>query len=166
MEEFRDIKGYEGLYQVSNLGRVKSLSRKGSVSERILKVSTDSQGYKRVKLSKEGIVKCYGVHQLLAIAFLGHEPNSYEGLIVDHIDNNPLNNNLENLQLISHRENCSKDKNNKTSKYTGVCWDRYNKKWLSQITIKGKTKKLGRFTCELEASKKYQEELGKLKTNF
>jgi hypothetical protein len=172
MEQFRDIKGYEGLYQVSNLGRVKSLSRvvvrgdgrNHSVKESFKSLHTSKTGYTTVSLTKEGKTINHTLHQLLAIAFLGHEPNGFK-VVVDHIDGNPLNNKLENLQLITNRENTSKDKKNKTSKYTGVHWDKKAKKWRSRIQVKGKYLHLGCFDCELEASKKYQEELGKLKSN-
>ena len=142
IEEFKDIEGYEGLYQVSNLGNVKSLKFK---KERILK------GTRVVKK----------IHQLVAIAFLGHEPNGYK-TVVDHINNNPLNNTLDNLQLITHRENLSKDKKGCSSDYTGVGWHKGAKKWHAQIYIKGKVKHLGLFTDELEAAESYIIELQKL----
>ena len=69
-----------------------------------------------------------------------------------------MNNNINNLQLISNRENISKQKA-KTSKYTGVSWSKRKKKWISQITINRKTIKLGIFVNELEASEAYQNKL-------
>lgn len=170
MEEFRDIKGYEGFYQISSLGRVKSLSRLNSVGslikEKILKSNIGSHGYLLVGLHKNSKRKTKNVHQLVAIAFLGHEPNGHKGLVTDHKDNNPLNNNKSNLQLITNRENASKDQKNGSSKYIGVCWSKDKGKWESQISINGKTKKLGRFNNELEASEVYQKELKTLTLIF
>ena len=91
---------------------------------------------------------------MVSIAFLNHKPCGYK-LVVDHIDNNPSNNNVNNLQIITHRENCSKDKRNGTSKYVGVSWSKGMKKWTVNIAFKGKIKHLGYFEDELEASEKY-----------
>ena len=172
MEIWKEIKGYES-YEVSNLGRVKSLARivttaKGSrvLKEKILKPA--STGFKKLKtkhlgvfLTKNGKAKTKKVHQLVAIAFLNHKPNGHK-LVVDHIDNNSLNNELGNLQIITNRENTSKDKKNGASKFIGVSWNKSAKKWQSSISINGKNKHLGRFTNELEASKSYQNALSKL----
>ena len=160
MEIWKDIKGYEGYYQVSNLGNVKSLSRVDSIGrplkEKSLKGSLDVFGYLCFDFRKNNKRKIFKVHQLVAVAFLGHKINGYKGLIVDHIDNDKLNNKLENLQLITARYNCSKDKKRKSSKYTGVCWEKRRCKWMSRIHIGGKTKFLGYFTNELEAAEAYQ----------
>ena len=162
MEEvFKDIPGYEGIYQVSNLGRVKSLKLN---REKILKPSGDSLRYSHVILYNEGKRKAKKVHQLVAIAFLDHKPNGYNGLIVDHKDNNPLNNRLSNLQLISQRENSSKDRKG-ISKYTGVSLVKRSNKWTSKIAINSKVKHLGTFNSEEEASKYYQDALKSLANN-
>ncbi len=166
-EEFKSVKGYEGLYEVSNLGRVKSLSRtmrsKGDsvrrVEERILKGTLDSAGYYSVNLSKNGTAKVRKIHQLVTIAFLGHAPSGHE-IVVDHINNDKTNNRLDNLQLVTPRENCSKDREG-TSKYVGVSWKKSLGKWISQIYINGKKVHLGVFDCEIAASNVYQEYLVK-----
>lgn len=158
-EIFKDIPGYEGSYQVSNLGRVKSLSRvvkKGTLKERILKSSPDRQGYLRVNLYKKGNKKTEKIHILMAIVFKGHLQSGYEGLIVDHIDNIKINNFEWNIQLITNRENTSKDRKNGTSKYIGVYRSENQKKWRSNIYFNGKLKYLGSFTSELEAAGAYQ----------
>ena len=99
MEKWKDIEGYIGLYQISNLGRVKSLKRTYkwgvatcSINEKILKENVHK--YIRVGLSKNGKVKLLLVHRLVAQAFI-ENPNNYE--CVMHIDDNPLNNNMNNL---------------------------------------------------------------------
>lgn len=166
MEIFRDIPGYEGNYQVSNLGRVKSLDRlvgSRSIKEKILKPNVSSRGYFCVNLCNEGKVKAKTVHQLVAMTFLNHTPDGYK-LVVDHKDNDKLNNRLSNLQLISQRENTSKDKNG-TSKYTGVFWHKPSNKWVSQITVNGKSKRIGYFDLEEEAGMYYQDALKSLENN-
>ncbi|MCP4354353.1 MAG: hypothetical protein GY793_01730 [Proteobacteria bacterium] len=168
-EIFKDIPNYEGLYQISNLGRVKSLKRISfskrhnkyrTISERMLKQSISGR-YKIVALNNCGKLKSFRVHQLVAIKFLNHKPNRCK-LVVDHIDNNPLNNNVSNLQIITNRENTSKDRKNGTSKYIGVSWCKRSKKWIAYITINGKNKNLGSYDCELNASIAYNAALIKL----
>lgn len=164
-EIYKDIPNYEGFYQVSNLGNVKSLERtvkywrgKRTIKEKVLKSAKEGNGYLIVALSKNNKYKSIKIHKLVALAFLGHTSKGYDGLIVDHIDNNKLNNKLENLQLITARENCSKDRKG-SSKYTGVSWNKKANKWQSHITINYKLKNLGYFTDELEASETYQKAL-------
>ncbi len=160
-EVFKDIPGYEGLYQVSNHGRVKSLERKEFASyrdklvkERILKSGMDSIGYLNVTLCN-GKRKTYSVHQLVAMAFLNHKPCGLK-LVVDHKDFDIKNNHLSNLRLKSHRENTNRKHLKGTSKYTGVSWKKDRKNWSAQITINSKVKYLGGFTDELEASRAYE----------
>ena len=168
MEVWKNVPNYEGLYQVSSLGMVQSLERvvkrsdnqKKTFKERFLKANPDGHGYLMVTLSKDGKRKTFKVHKLVAMAFLGHKPCGYRE-VVDHIDNDKLNNRAENLQLTTQRNNASKDRKG-TSKYTGVTWYKPLNKWRAKIYTNGKHKYLGYFTCELEASQAYQEAL---KTN-
>tara|TARA_R110002072_G_C7681270_1_gene511429 strand:- start:34 stop:513 length:480 start_codon:yes stop_codon:yes gene_type:complete len=158
IEEFRDVKGFEGIYQVSNLGRVKSFKVN---KERIKEPCIGTTGYYHTGLIKEGKQHTKKIHQLVAIAFLNHTPCGYS-IVVDHIDGDALNNRLDNLQLITNRENSSKDKKGGTSKYTGVCWDKSRGKWMASIRINGKRNTLGRYTDELKAAKAYQKALNAL----
>lgn len=168
-EIFKDIPDYEGLYQASNLGRVKSLERfvkhpTGSLSinkGRILKPQLGNHGYNVVGLCKGGKPKTRTVSVLMAMAFLGHKPNG-NTVIVDHKNNVRSDDRLENLQLITTRENVSKDqfRQNRSSKYIGVSWCKTNKKWKAQININGRLKYLGHYIDELDASNAYQKELG------
>jgi len=165
-ETWKDIPGYEGLYQVSDLGRIKSLPKKTIdkrrfLKERVLSNSINGRGRECVTLRLNGERKTYGVHQLVAMAFMGHKPCGYN-MVVDHIDNNHLNNRLDNLQLITQRENSSKDKVGYTSKYTGVHWFKLTKKWRASIRIDGKRKDLGFFNDEYDAHLAYQNELAKI----
>jgi len=159
-EIFKDIKGYEGLYQASNLGNIKSLTKKATngrvVKGCILKPSISKGGYKRVTLCI-GYKRYYkSVHQLVAIAFLNHIPNGNK-LVVNHIDFNKVNNKIENLEIVTNRTNSNRKHIESTSKYTGVSWHKSTNKWHSQITINGRTKSLGLFDCELKAHYKYEE---------
>ncbi len=168
-EIYKDVLNYEGFYQVSNLGNVKSLSRKAKssygrfrpIQERIRKTLVDTNGYLRVSLSKEGNLKNKKVHRLVAETFL--KDAHKKGLVVDHIDNVKTNNREDNLQWITHRKNSSKDKKNTTSKYTGVSKNQKCNGWYARIRINGKQKYLGSFSNELEASKAYQRELKKIR---
>jgi hypothetical protein len=165
-EIWKDIPGYEGIYQVSNMGNVKSLSReklhKGkypiTTNEKILKPLANSHGYLLVVLCNNGLKKTMKVHTLVAMAFFNHKPNGTHKIVVDHINNIKTDNRLVNLQLISQRENTSKDKKS-TSQYTGVCWAKSNNKWTASININNKVKKLGYFTDEYEAHLAYQKAL-------
>ena len=161
-EVWKEVPGYEGRYQVSNRGEIKSLDRKNSrgtrLKERLLKQNPAGGGYLRVNLCKESKVKGFQVHQLVAMAFLNHIPCGYK-LVVDHIDGNKLNNHLDNLQVITNRENTSKDRRGGSSRYVGVCFRKDTKKWKAQIQINGKIKNLGSFTNELEAGEAYQNKL-------
>jgi len=107
MVEWKNIDGYEGLYMVSSDGRVKSLPKgKGNGNKsRILKLESivrNHTAYHRVSLSKDGKVKRFQVHRLVAFSFI----DLVEGKdFVNHIDNNGANNNVSNLEWVTHSEN-------------------------------------------------------------
>lgn len=104
-EEWKDIPNYEGLYQVSNLGRVKSLEKIDALGhrlkEKILKPQIN-RGYYRVNLYKNSIQKNYRVHRLVWEAFNGTIP---ENMHVNHINEIKTDNRLSNLNLMTAREN-------------------------------------------------------------
>ena len=104
MEIFKDIKGFEGLYQVSNYGRVKSLGNGGSNAsrEKILKPQKDRYGYLRVNLCKEGKLKNHKIHRLVAQAFI---PNHNNYPIINHKDENKQNNRVDNLEFCTSKYN-------------------------------------------------------------
>ncbi len=159
IETWKDIPDYKGIYQVSNLGRIRSLKfNKVKYLKRIL----NANGRYSVNLYKQKRMTSNNrVSVLIAKAFLNHTPCGHK-LVVDHIDNNKLNDKLYNIQVITNRENLSKDKKRGTSKYIGVCWSKREQKWTSQIRINGKKKGLGYYKTEQEASQAYQNELKKL----
>ena len=160
-EFWKDVIGYEGLYEVSNLGRVKSLGNNKSKKEKILKPGLNNAGYLRVVLSKNKIRTNKSVHQLVAESFLNHIPNG-NNLVVDHINDNKLDNRVENLQIITQRKNAYKTQGKYSSKYKGVHWCNRKYKWVSKIWINGKRKFLGYFVNEQEAAAAYQNELATL----
>ena len=113
-EIWKDIQGYEGLYRVSNLGRVKSLRSthynhkiKSTVvvkREKILALATDTKGYLRVCLHKNNKANTQKVHRLVASAFI-ENPNNYP--CVNHKDENKQNNNVDNLEWCDSKYNCN-----------------------------------------------------------
>jgi len=110
-EIFKDVKGYEGLYQVSNLGRVKSLSKKTNVNsngakytskEKILKNSLNRLGYLSVTLCNNAKRKTMLVHRLIAIHFINNKENKP---FINHINGIKNDNRIENLEWCTQKEN-------------------------------------------------------------
>lgn len=97
-EIWKDIKGYEGLYQVSNYGRIKSFIK----DEKILSFCDNGNGYLYITLRKNGIRKNYYIHRLVATYFL---ENPFNKNVVNHKDFNIKNNNADNLEWVTQYEN-------------------------------------------------------------
>lgn len=144
------------LYEVSTTGKIRNAS-----TRKEFKLKPRMDGYVRVGLRKNNIYKQYYLARLVYDSFLGIPNDSFE---INHIDKNKFNNSLDNLELISKRENCchrSKDKPNKTSKFSGVC--KYNdNKFRAYIYVDGKQKSLGYYFTQEEA---YQARVNFEKTN-
>ena len=150
MEIWKTIEKYPD-YQISNLGNVKSLK---FGKEKILKQWIDDLGYCRVDL-----IKNEKVHQLVAIAFLNHTPCKYK-LVINHKNFNRQDNRVENLEIVTQRENANRAHIKSSSKYVGVSWYNYgNKNWRARIVINGKQKNIGYYKTEIEASNAYQNAL-------
>jgi hypothetical protein len=148
-EIWKDIKGYEGLYQVSNLGRVKSLKRtvnkkngrKQTIQERFLKPRGNSNGYLRVYLREGGYTgKNFSVHRLVCEAF--HE-NPENKPCVNHIDENKANNTASNLEWCTVKENNNHGTHNTRSA-------KARSKPVGQYTRDGKLIKVWQSTNEVE----------------
>jgi hypothetical protein len=143
MELWKDIKGYEGLYQVSRNGVVKGVDRTLSWNAtktkqwkgKILKTIVDSLGYCRVSLCKDGKVKSHKIHRLVAETFLNGEGH------INHKDGNKLNNHLDNLEF------CTIKQNNKHALNFGL----RPKKYLRTIVC-NETQEL--FTCQADVGRK------------
>jgi hypothetical protein len=101
-EIWKDINGYENLYQVSNLGNVKSLYFKHGYNAKLLKPRLSFDGYLRVALTKNRIVKNYSVHKLVALSFIPNIGNKPE---LNHKDAIKLNNKSNNIEWCTHSEN-------------------------------------------------------------
>jgi hypothetical protein len=147
-EIWKDIKGYEGLYQVSNLGRVKSLERTvskkdGSMQhrkERILKLVTRPNGYLQVNLCNGSGKKAFKVHRLVCVAF--HE-NPENKPCVNHIDENKTNNTASNLEWCTVKENINHGTHN-------ARMAKAKSKPVGQYTREGQLVKVWQSTHEVE----------------
>lgn len=104
MEIWKDIDGFDGFYQVSNKGRVRSLDRESCGKKWVGKILSNrvSRGYPIVILCKDGQKKPIRIHRLVAFAFLGICEDKTD---VNHIDGNTMNNDISNLEWTTHREN-------------------------------------------------------------
>ena len=105
----KDIKGYEGIYGITSCGKVWSYR-----NEKFLKPVDDCKGYLFVRLCKDGKVKNYKIHRLVAEAYLPNPENLPQ---VDHIDENKTHNYLNNLQWITNKDNCRKSNNKPVLQY-------------------------------------------------
>lgn len=110
-ENWKPVVGYEALYEVSNLGNIRNTAywtRYHKIFKRKepreVKQETTYDGYKRVHLSNKGELKGHAVHRLVAFAFI---PNPNNLPQINHIDENPANNNVSNLQWCTGKENCN-----------------------------------------------------------
>lgn len=158
-EIWKDVIGYEGRYQVSNFGTVRSLDRISysgrKLKGKIIYHGTHPEGYKTVNLCSNGICKTIRVHRLVAQAFI---PNPNNLPQVNHINEVKSDNRVENLEWITNRGNVNHSANKKsTSKYPGVFWENYSNKWRVKCRFNGINHSLGRYSDELEAAKAYQD---------
>lgn len=158
-EVFKDVPEYEGRYQISDIGRLKGMSRlvrtgRGGlgtrfIEEKILTSSIRRDGYLYVVLNKP--FRNYAIHQLVAIAFLSHDRCGFE-VVVDHKNNNKLDNRAINMQLVSNRVNSTKDNKNKTG-FVGVT--RQGRLFKATIRKNGVSTYLGMFNTAESAHEGY-----------
>lgn len=146
-EIWKPIENYIGEYEISNLGRVRSLSRtiiykdgrEKNIEEKILKPYKNNQGYLYVNLSKNSIIeRCY-IHRLVGFAFVD---GWFEGASIDHIDTNPLNNCAWNLKWVTHTENMN---NPLTKKHLSECRigeNNHNSIKVAQLSLDGELIKI------------------------
>ncbi len=161
MEIWKDIPNYNGIYQISNLGNVRSYfnNRHGlSKTPKLIKQKVLKSGYLSIGLKNQNKHKTHHVHSLVAMTFLGHKPDGTNKLVVDHIDGDKLNNILTNLQIITNRENTSKKPNGKNS-LIGASYVKRNGKYMASIYYNNKHHNLGYYNTELEAHIAYKNKL-------
>jgi hypothetical protein len=102
-EEWRDVVGYEGWYEVSNLGRIRNIKRRnGSRVGLILRQNPNGDGYASLGLRKDGLSTTWRVHILVLAAFAGPTPDGYEA---NHCDGNKMNPRLDNFEYLTHTDN-------------------------------------------------------------
>lgn len=166
VEQWLPIVDYEVFYQVSDLGRIKSLSRLTN-NERGIYITKPkilrqgkSKKYLTVVLFGD-LKKTFTVHCAVSVSFLNHVPCGFEK-VINHKNFNTFDNRKTNLEITTSRENCNRAHIASTSRYVGVCWEKQSMKWVARIHINKKRKTIGRFKTEIEASNAYQKELKKV----
>jgi hypothetical protein len=155
-EIWKDIIGYEGLYKISNLGRVKSLSRKYVIGDKIIKPFKHgtNKNYYSISLQTydRRYPKKFKLHRLIAEHFI---PNPDNKSLINHIDSNPSNNSINNLEWVDVRENMCHSQISKknNSRYIGVykSTNKGGKSWRARIYHNNKLISLGYFDTEEEA---------------
>lgn len=158
-EIWKDVKGYENIYKVSDIGRIKSLDRIDSnnrrVKGRVLKLRHDKDGYVTVELSNKNKGKTMKVHRLVALAFVPNPSNLPQ---VNHINEIKHDNRVFNLEWSTSRQNKNHSSNrHSSSKHSGVSFNKKSQKWQVRCGIGFSRKYIGMFTDELEAAKAYQD---------
>lgn len=131
-EIWKDVVGYEGLYQVSSFGQIKSLPRNGTPSKQEKILSTQlSKGYPTLKLCKNNIPIRYTVHRLMGFAFM--MDSYFEGAVINHKNGIPTDNRISNLEWCTPKQNTQHAWDN------GLCKSaRY---WLGKTGDKNHTSK-------------------------
>ena len=174
MEEWKDVPNYEGYYQASSFGRVRSLDRKVTFRNgyerfykgRIIKGSLNEGGYRQTSLKKNNIGRTFMFSQIIAMTFLGHEPNG-NTLVVDHINGDKSYDRVENLRIVTQRANSStcfrSDRGSFSSECIGVDWIERDSVWWARIVHNKVQTHLGSYGTEIEASNAYQLALSKIK---
>lgn len=158
-EIWLDVVGYEGLYMVSNTGKVKSI-RTGKVLKPDVCGANENNLYETVAFSIKGNRVRFKSHKLVAIAFI---PNPSDRKYVNHKDRNKLNNTVSNLEWVHQRENVTHSMKAKASKYTGVYWHSRDNTWHASITYNGRLIHCGEHQTEQEAAIAYKNKLSALR---
>ena len=137
-------------YSINENGEVRN-----DKTGRILKNYISNRGYFYTSLNNNNKQKAFTIHRLLAKYF---KDDYSEELDVDHIDRNRLNNNLENLRMVTRQENLCNVSSHKdsSSKYKGVYYNKRRLKWHTSIYNNGKKIHLGYYNSELEAAQAYK----------
>jgi len=169
-EVWKPIPGYEGWYEISSWGNVRSLDRyvNHCSGVKLLRKAKNRKlnlrwHYYKILLSKDDKHKVFNVHELVLLVY--HGLKREKGQVINHIDLDKLNNYYKNLELVNIRENTSHyyKSTKKESKFISVTLDRdrHVKKWAARIWLNGKNKTIGRFETEEEAHQAYLDALKK-----
>jgi hypothetical protein len=175
MEEiYKDIIGFEGKYQVSNFGNVRTVERvtifkdgrERHYENKVLICPTDSKGYPKIRL--QNFNPNYGssrrVHTLVWEAFGDGTTISFPDRVIDHIDRNKQNNHISNLRIVSNRENTYNRKGN--LEFIGVRKNKKSDNYSCRIGFNYKDYHLGTFKTQEEAFERYNEALSHIDTDF
>jgi hypothetical protein len=131
------------------------------------KLKSLPSGYQRIGISIKGLgIKVIQIQQLMAATFLDYKFGNFPNQVVDHIDSNTSNNNINNLRVISHRENMSKERTKKSGLPTGVYFYKRDNNYCSKIFINKKNTHLGYFKTVEEASIAYKNKLLTIKNKI
>lgn len=163
--EWRPVKGYESLYEVSNTGLVKSLSRisvgkKGNrfqVKEKLLKLNP-TNGYLRAALTKDGTFKYHSVHRLVAEAFIKNHKKKPQ---INHLDRDRANNHVSNLEWVTAHEN-SYHRQQSQFLYPTITLNKLKDGFVCQFTHEGKNIRVGTFGSQELAHYYYLKKLKEL----
>ena len=165
IEQWKSILETKGKYEVSNLGRIRTIdhhvqnrhNKKRFVKGIIRKQVKRKDGYIIAHFYLDGKKWSDYVHRLVW-RYFNDKPEPNRKIVIDHIDNNKSNNRIDNLRLISNRDNTTKGmkrKENKKSRFIGVYWRQDREHWFSRILINGKRLYLGSSKCEAQAALLY-----------
>jgi len=157
--DWKWIDGYENLYKICKNGDIISCKFN---KEKILKPTINSRGYLHVTLYKNNKRKNLKIHRLIALHFIDN-PNNYQ--IVDHVNQNRVDNRIENLRWITHSGN-NRNSKNRGEYLKGVSFDKRHNKFVAQIYIDYKHKNLGFFENEEEAHNVYMKAYNEVMDKF
>jgi hypothetical protein len=175
MEEiYKDIPGFEGKYQVSNFGNIKTIERvtifkdgrERHYENKVLISTPDLKGYPKIRL--QNFNPKYGstrrVHSLVWETFGDGTTISFPDRVIDHIDRNKKNNHINNLRIVSNRENTYNRKGN--LEFIGVRKNKKSNNYSCRIGFNYKDYHLGTFKTQEEAFERYNEAITHIDTNF
>lgn len=156
MEVWKSIKGYEGIYEVSNMGRIRTYRKKdgwvgykATDTPRLMSVISHGNGYLYVTLSKDSKTENRYVHRLVAEAFIGAIP---QGHVINHLDYDKTNNCADNLEIVTQKENVghSRSKMCKPRKRNANAYICFRKR-INKYEVTVRRKYLGHFETLEEA---------------
>lgn len=165
MEEWKQILGYEGYYEISNFGNVRSMKRcvtyQNGVTVRYKSKERKPSisDYRIIALSKDGLIKLCKISRLVAIHFI---ETDNKRTIVNHKDYNKHNDHYSNLEWVNNSENIIHSNIRNKKSQTGIFYDSNRKKWAAYIYRNSKNIFVGRFNTESEAIEKQKQRFNEI----